>query len=246
MTTADRRLAAMETSLSPTERVVRWLLDAHAHGSFEAWAQATFAEGPDSLPLGRLAREAQAAARAERRGTSGAMDKAVHNAVLATVFRFQLVLRIIDVTDTALRIEMLACAALSAHVALAFEKTAERPESVTLLATLRDALFGRVAELHALEAARSSVEAAYLGGETTLFPDAMLAWTEQLHHSERMAVMAMRMAELEGAPALDEARYGLTDEARVAICVAELVEPARIKALDELGDGRAAISWAIR
>ena len=51
-------------------------------------------------------------------------------------------LRIIDVTDTALRMEMLICAALSAHIALAFDKAVERPSSVTHLAALRDALSG--------------------------------------------------------------------------------------------------------
>ena len=89
------------------------------------------------------------------------------------------------------------------------------------------------------------VEASYLGGETALFPDAVTAWIEQVNHSELMAVMAMRMAELEGAPALDETRFGVTDEARVETCVADLVEAAQVKALDELGDGRAAISRAI-
>ena len=245
MTTADRRLAAVEASLGPTVRVVRGVVEAHAFGTFETWARASFAAGPDCLPLDRLAREAKTAVRSERRGTSAEAEMAVHNAVLATVFRFQLVLRIIDVTDTALRMEMLACAALSANAALAFEKTVERPASVTHLAALRDALFGRVAELHALEAARSGVEAEYLGGQTVLFPDAISAWTAQVHQSEQMAVMAMRMAELDGAPPLDETRYCEPDEARVAACVADLVEPARIKALDELGDGRAAISRAI-
>jgi len=33
--TADRRLKAMEESLSPTELVLRWLAEAHAYGSFE-------------------------------------------------------------------------------------------------------------------------------------------------------------------------------------------------------------------
>ncbi len=40
--------------------------------------------------------------------------------------------------------------------------------------------------------------------------------------------------------------YDVTDQARVATCVADLVEAAKIKALDELGDGRAAVARAIR
>ncbi len=38
----------------------------------------------------------------------------------------------------------------------------------------------------------------------------------------------------------------MTDKDRVATCVADLVEAAKIKALDELGDGRAAVARAIR
>ncbi len=107
-------------------------------------------------------------------------------------------------------------------------------------------LFERVAELHALEAARTDVEARYLGSQTALFPDAVRDWAEQVHRSEKMAVMALRIAELEGVPPLDEAAYASTDQDRVATLVADLVEPAKIKALDELGDGRAAVDRAIR
>ena len=38
----------------------------------------------------------------------------------------------------------------------------------------------------------------------------------------------------------------MTDQDRVSACVADLVEAAKIKALDEMGDGRAAVSRAIR
>ncbi len=244
--TADRRLAAVEASLSPTERVVRWLVEAHAHGSFETWGQATFAEGPDALPLDRLAREAAEAVRGGRRHGSPEIEAAVYQAVLATVFRVELVIRIIEVSATALRLEGLVLAALSAHVALTLETASERRSSATRLAELRDLLFERVAALHALEAARTIVEARYLGGQTALFPDAVADWAEQVHRSEEMAVMALRIAELDGAPPLDEARYGVTDKDRVSACVADLVEAAKIKALDELGDGRAAVARAIR
>ena len=244
--TVGRRLAAVEASLSPTERVVRWLVEAHAYGSFQTWGQATFAAGPDALPLDRLAREAAEAVRGGRRHGSPETEAAVHQAVLATVFRVQLVIRIIEVTATALRLEGLVLAELSAHVALTLETASERPSSATRIAELRELLFERVAELHALEAARTDVEARYLGGQTALFPDAVRDWAEQVHRSEEMAVMALRITELDDAPPLDEAPYASTNQDRVAICVADLVEPAKIKALDELGDGRAAVSRAIR
>jgi len=57
--------------------------------------------------------------------------------------------------------------------------------------------------------------------------------------------MALRMAELDGAeppPPDDQAAF---DE-RVAQLVADLVEPARSKAYNELGDGRRAVELALR
>jgi hypothetical protein len=60
-----------------------------------------------------------------------------------------------------------------------------------------------------------------------------------------MAVMALRMAELDGAelpPPDDQAAF---DE-RVKQLVADFVEPARSKAYNELGDGRRAIDLAVR
>ncbi len=244
--TAERRLAAIEASLSPTQRVVRWLAEAHEHGSFEAWGQATFAAGPDALPLDRLGREAADAVRRSRRGAARDTEDAVYRAVLDTVFRVQLVLRIIEVTDTTLRREVLILAALSAHLALTLETAPERRPGAIPLAAQRDLLFARVAELHALEAVRTIVEDRYLDGQTALFPDAVENWADQVRGSEEMAVRALRLAELDGVPALDEAHLGEASDEQVGRCVDDLVEAARIKALDELGDGRAAVSRAIR
>jgi hypothetical protein len=56
--------------------------------------------------------------------------------------------------------------------------------------------------------------------------------------------MAIRLAELDGAappPPDDPVAF----EARVSALVSDLVEPARSKAYDELGDGRKALTLAI-
>jgi hypothetical protein len=89
-------------------------------------------------------------------------------------------------------------------------------------------------------------EARYLDGHTALFPDAVRTWDEQVHEGERLAVMADRLAELDGAarPELD-----IQDavEARVPALLADLVEPAKVTALEKLGEGdrafRIATSW---
>jgi len=99
--------------------------------------------------------------------------------------------------------------------------------------------------LHALETARCRVEARYLGGASALFPADKRAWAEQRRLSEAMAVTAMRPAELEGhdlPPADDPASV----EDRVAKPVADHVEPARVTAYNELGDGHRAGAVATR
>ncbi len=81
---------------------------------------------------------------------------------------------------------------------------------------------------------------------STLFPKVLRTWAEQVHEGERLAVMADRLAELDGAapPELD-----IQDavEARVPALLADLVEPAKATALEKLGEGdrafRIATSW---
>jgi hypothetical protein len=102
-----------------------------------------------------------------------------------------------------------------------------------------------VTEIHAYERVREQVELRYLDGVAADFPLARRAWAEQRTRSETMAVIAQRIAELDGAePASsdDPAVF----EARVAPLATDLVEPARSRAYDELGDGRRALSLAIR
>ena len=124
------------------------------------------------------------------------------------------------------------------------EKAAARVSLIPLV-EIRDLLFARVNELHALEAAREAVEARYLDGVSALFPAGQRAWPEQRTRSRTAAVMALRLAELDGAeepPPDDPAAF----EARVAQLTADLVEPARSNAWDQVGDGHRAMSLAVR
>ena len=98
--------------------------------------------------------------------------------------------------------------------------------------------------LDALETARTTVEARYLDGMAADFPAARRAWAEQRTRSETMAVIALRIAELDGAdppPPDDPAVF----DARVAALLGDLVEPARSTAYGELGDGRRALAIAV-
>ena len=93
--TVERRLARLEASLSPTELVLRWLDEAHAHDSFVAYSRAIYALGPGALPLDRLVREAREAAEASsRHGPREKRDETIRAAIRRTVFLFHLHVRV--------------------------------------------------------------------------------------------------------------------------------------------------------
>ena len=208
--TAERRLARLETSLSPTQLVLRWLDEAHAFGDLESYVRSQLAESSVEGPLDRLAREAATGARTSLRGKRPEIiDAAISSALRETVFRFDLVMRILVTTHEFLEREGLIEAALSAHVALLTSEGRERrrrdatyPER---FATLRGLLLFRVAELGAAQEARSVVETRYLGGHTALFPDAVQAWDAQLTSTQTIADVACRLAVLDAVPPAEPA-----------------------------------------
>jgi hypothetical protein len=96
-----------------------------------------------------------------------------------------------------------------------------------------------------MELARSRVEATYFDGRPLLFPATVRAWAEQLERTEHQATMAERLAELDGldAPPPDDPD---AFAARVEQLVADHLEPARLKAFDEMGEGHRAMAVAMR
>ena len=216
--------------------------------NFTAYTRLLFGAGPGAFPMDRLVREAEACAQIRTRGQPRAeSETAVRRSIIAALFRVQLILRINALSAECLEREGLVQAALGAHLGLALGQSANRDGADRLrrLVQYRDLLLGRVDGLHALETARTTVEARYLDGMAADFPTARRAWAEQRTLSETMAVIALRIAELDGAdppPADDPGAF----DARVAALRSDLVEPARSTAYDELGDGRRALTIAMR
>jgi hypothetical protein len=97
--------------------------------------------------------------------------------------------------------EGLLQATLAAHLVLTVDRSAggDGPDRIRRLAQCRDLLVGQVNEVHAFETARAKVEERYLDGAAADFPAARRASAEQRTRSERLAVSAMRIAELDGA-----------------------------------------------
>ena len=246
--TLARRVRAIETAITPTQLVLRWLDEAHAFGDLESYVRAQLAEPSAEGPLDRLAHEAVSGVRASLRGKRPeVVDAAIRSALRETVFRFDLVMRILVTTHELLEREGLIDAVLSAHVALlTSESRAARRRDATYrerFAALRGLLLFRVAELQAAQDARAVVEERYLAGHTALFPDAVTAWDDQLRSTETIADFAYRLAELDGVPPTEPADPDAVS-ARVNELVADLVEPAKTTALEKLGEGERALATA--
>jgi hypothetical protein len=246
--TTERRLAAVENSLSPTQLVLRWLAEAHSFGDLVPYVNSLLAQDPPVAPLDRLAREAGQGARTAMRGKRPELvDAAVRSALRETVFRFELVMRINVTAHELLDRESLIDAALSANLCLVFRGDQQDPlgdqRRLEHLANLRDLICVRVDELLASGEARTLAEERYLDGHTALFPAVAAAWDEQVHSTELIAAMAVRMAELDGArtaPAPDPE----TLSRRTTELVADLVEPTKSETLDKLGEGRRSLDIA--
>jgi len=246
--TLARRVAALETALTPTQLVVRWLAEAHSHGSLTAYVRAILDDDPEAFPLNRLCREASAGARAGVRSrVREQTDAAVRTALRETVFRFELVMRINVCAHELIDREVLVHAALAGQLAmLATARGPQRhadPAHSQRLAFCRDLAAGRETELRAAQEARGLAEARYLEGHPALFPEAVRFWDEQVHATEQLAALADSLAELDGASP-PEADVSDAVAARVLEVLADLVEPAKVTALEKLGEGEKAIRIA--
>src|ERR1035437_9436373 len=90
--TLTRRIAAVETALTPTQLVLRWLDEAHAFSDLESYVRSQLAEPSSEGPLDRLAREAASGVRVSLRGKRPeVVDAAIARGLRETVFRFDLV-----------------------------------------------------------------------------------------------------------------------------------------------------------
>lgn len=248
--TIERRLAKVEGSLTPTQRVVAWLDEAHPFGTLSAYVDSLLDQEPDALPINGLAREAAGATRTAMRGKPAeAVHAAVRKTLRETIFRFDLVMRINVTAHEMIEREALLYLVFAGQIAVlvsdAREDRRSDPAYLRRMAQCRELTAARVSELMAAQEARSLAEQRYLDGHTALFPDAVGEWAERLRLAQELAVMADRLAELDGVPSLSPPDPDAV-AARAAMLLADLVEPARSTALDKLDEGRQALAIATR
>jgi hypothetical protein len=173
--TLKGRVAAVETSLSPTQLVLRWMAEAHAFGDIEPYVSSLLAEDPPVAPLDRLAREAVQGTRTAMRGKRPELvEAAVRSALRETLFRFELVMRINVTAHELLNREALLEALFAANLALLLhDERKQHPadeDHLHRLAQCRDLTASQVHELLATREAISRAEGRYLEGHGVLFP----------------------------------------------------------------------------
>jgi hypothetical protein len=125
--TAERRLAKLETALSPKAATLLWLEDAHRFGSLPAYVDWLIDQPISAAPLERVPQQARTATIEAMRGQHrDAMREAGRAAVRDAIFLVELVLRLNSVAEEMIRIEGLRYAiffwemrALSAEAELA-------------------------------------------------------------------------------------------------------------------------------
>lgn len=246
--TATKRLSVLEASLSPTQRILAWLDEAHAFGTLNSYVDSLLDQSPDAFPINRLAWETASATRTALRGKPPeVVNPAVRKALRDTIFRFDLVMRINTVTHEMIDREQLLYLVFAGQLAIltSDDRRERRANHVYLerIGQCRDLAFDRVNELTAAEEARSIAEARYLEGHTALFPDGARQWSECLHQAQELAVMADRLAELDGVrPAAPWDPDAVST--RALVLATDLIEPARSTALEKLDEGRQALTIA--
>jgi hypothetical protein len=171
------------------------------------------------------------------------LGAAVRSALRETVFRFELVMRIDVTAGELLEREGLIDVTLAAQIALLTREASRDAKVGERRGELSHLLVIRVGELRAAQEARSIIEGRYLDGQGALFPDVASAWDEQVRSTETIADMAVRLAELDGAPPAVVPEPEAVSR-RTAELMADLVEPAKSTALEKLGEGRRAFGIA--
>jgi hypothetical protein len=104
----------------------------------------------------------------------------------------------------------------------------------------------QLTRLHAHMVARERLEAQYFDGRDILFPAVRRKWDEELFECRKQALLTYRLLELDHLTE-DEIDEAIPDEDTIGRWVTEILEPARMLALDKLGESdlslRLATDW---
>jgi len=253
MTTATgRRLAKLEGALLPREAVLAWLVEAQQYPSLVDHVR-SIAELPvEAAPLSVIGERVETAVRASLKGQPrDAIETAARRAVGDGVFLFTLALGLNVVALEVARLEGLRAAAAfywmgcllggprAADLARAEAETYKR-EQADAWAQWRTMVDRLSLDVRVEAEARATLERRYFGGHDVFFADAAEAWAGHVDFVERLASLADAMAPTGGPKARPRQSTGTEASGlvtgRVAEHVARLVNDARVRAYEILGD----------
>ena len=212
--TAGRRLAKLEGALSPSAAILLWLEEAHAFGDLDAYTAWLLDQPYAAWPLVKLPRQVGDAALEANRGRPRHEDlRLANDAVREVFFAFELGLRINVTTHEQIERDALLCAVLTQRLgvislAQELERVTGEPQREADLGPWQELVAVRVAELRAIEEARTTVEQRYLAGRTALFPAIARAWDERRRETEELPDLGNRLAGLNRSPARHGAPAG--------------------------------------
>jgi hypothetical protein len=264
--TAERRLAKLESTLSPKAATLLWLAEAQQFGSLPAYGNWLIDQPIAAAPLERVPTQARAGALEAMRGQPrDAVREAAHQAVRDAIFLVELILKANVAAEETIRIAGLRYAALfwemraigaEAQLETDARRRRTRGGHASPWTAWRAAVASLVGDLYAAEEARVHVERRYVEGTLTLFPDLASEWQRLREQVEQLAglgdVVGVTAVMVDGAhrrrsrPLSDLRQLHAAARHRASEEGATLVDAARAATLDALGDKAGAATIAER
>lgn len=263
--TAERRLAKLESALSPKAATLLWLAEAQQFGSLRAYADWLIDQPISVAPFERVPTQARASAFEAMRGQPReAAREAAHQAVRDATFLVELILKVNVAAEETIRVVGLRYAALfwemraiSAEMQLEDAGRSRRTGArhIARRTAWRLSVASLIGSICAADEARVQLERRYFDRAPTLFPDLITDWLRLCEHTERLAdlgdLVPVAAPRVDGArgrrrPQTDVSQLRAAARDRALEEAASLVDAARAAALDALGDTEGAISFAVR
>lgn len=264
--TAERRLAKVESALSPKAATLLWLAEAQQFGSLRAYVAWLVDQPISAAPLERVPSQARAGALEAMRGQPReVVREAAHRAIRDAIFLVELVLKVnVAAEDTigmaGLRYEarfwQLRAIGTEAPLDTGAPARRTRRGCDARLPAWRVATASLVGDLYAGEEVRAHLEHRYLDGTPTLFPDLVSDWQLLREQVERLAdagdVVGVGAGRVDGSryrrrrTQIDLRQLRAAARDRAPEEAAPLVDAARAAALDLLGDTAGAARIAER
>ena len=249
---ADRRLAKLESSLSPTEAVLAWLADAQQFQNIDDQARAIARLPVEAAPLSVIGQRIESSVRAAMKGQpADNVRDAVRRAVGDGAFLFSLVLQINAQTFEMAKVEGLRAAAMffwmgsllggpRAEDLPPAEGKVYRQELAECWASWRSVVDRLSLDVQVENEARARLEKSYFGGHDVFFRDVAEAWSSHVDAVERLAGLAEAML-LPGKPRGRRRDPGASVsmvpfEERVAYRAQTLADDARVRAFEIMGE----------